>query len=100
MWKVDKGNVINARRDSWIPGLASGRISSNVSYESNNTVDRFFVGNGKWDSEALKANFLPFEVEAINRVPIKNPNSMDSRFWRWDKKGVYSVKSGYWQSFD
>lgn len=42
IWKVGYGTNINARRDPWIPALASGRISSSISYDSNVTLDNLF----------------------------------------------------------
>lgn len=55
---------------------------------------------GCWDLDALKANFHSFEVEAISKVPINDTSAPDCRFWRWDKKGEYKVKTGYWHNFD
>lgn len=43
--------------------------------------------------EKLKSLFLPYEVEAILKIPLSGTNDPD---WRYDKKGIYSVKSGYW----
>lgn len=38
----------------------------------------------------------PYEVEAISRIPIAHDNSHDARYWKFEKKGNYIVKLGYW----
>lgn len=35
LWKVGDEESINTRRDTWVPKLANGKISSRVSYKSN-----------------------------------------------------------------
>lgn len=92
IWKIGDGATINARRDSWIPSIASGKVSSSVFYDSNVTLNCLFTEDMTWDIPKLNASFLPFEVEAILKVPI-------ARYWRWKKKGTYTVKSGYWSSY-
>lgn len=49
--------------------------------------------------DKLQSLFFPYEVEAIRRVPVASPNDKDTRFWRFEKKGSYPVKTGYWTSF-
>lgn len=95
IWKVGDGKSINARRDPWIPALSSGKITSNVRYDSNTTINNLTTEHLSWDVNVLNDRFLPYEVEAIRRVPIAGIEHSDSRYWRWDKKGIYSVKSDY-----
>lgn len=95
IWKVDSGVLINARRDPWIPTLSFGRITSNISYDSNVIVDNLITEDNIWDGDKLCSRFLPFEVEAINRVPIAGSDQPDTRYWKWEKKGHYTTKSGY-----
>lgn len=71
MWKVRNGKSINTRRDAWISRLFSGKITSNVSYESNVQVENLLNEQSRWDTEKLKTLFLPYEVDAIVWVPIR-----------------------------
>lgn len=80
IWKVGNGASINARRDPWIPNLCSGRISSNISYDSNITVDTLMTDNMDWDLDKLYSRCLPFEAEAIRRVPIAGRDNSDYRY--------------------
>lgn len=50
----------------------------------------------EFDMNKIKDLFLPFEAEAIRRTPIRRNDMQDSRYWIYEKKGPYSVKTGYW----
>lgn len=79
IWKIGNDSNINARRDAWIPSLKFGRVSSNVCYESNIIIDKLLSEQMFWDVDLLKTRFLPYEVEAIRRIPIAGSNHPDSR---------------------
>lgn len=96
MWKVGNGKSIHTRKDAWISSLVTGRITSHVSYDSNDRVKELLNSQCRWDTEKLKTLFLPFKVDAIVRVPIQGANQEDARYWKFEKKGSYSVKTGYW----
>lgn len=95
LWKVGNGHSINARRDAWIPSLNEGRIKFSLSYDSNTYLKDLIINNGVWDIQKAQSLFLPFEVDAIRRIPIMGENYPDRRYWRFEKNGFYSVKSGY-----
>lgn len=61
-------------------------------------VEELFIDQNTRNVDKLKSLFLPYEVDAIIRVPITGANHQDAKFWRFEKKGTYSVKSGYWNS--
>lgn len=42
-WKVGNGKSINTRLDAWIPGLAAGRITSNITYDSNIIINTLIL---------------------------------------------------------
>lgn len=98
-WKVGNGDSINTRRDAWIPGISSGKITSNTMFESNMMVSSLIKNHDDWDVESLNALFLPFDVEAICRTPIMGNGCQDKSYWALDKMGSYSVKTGYWAAY-
>lgn len=95
LWKVGTRANIRARKDAWIPGIASRRFSSSISFDSNTQVDKLILPHNQWDIQKLKNIFLPFEVEAIKHIPIPRNKPDDSRYWRFEKKRLYTVKLGY-----
>lgn len=82
----------------WIPSLPSGRITSHVSYDIYIYINNIISNHNTWDIDKLNAIFLPHEVEAIRRIPIAGSRESDSRFWKFEKKGSYTVRSGYWNT--
>lgn len=50
---------------------------------------------GKWNIRLLRELFTVAQVETIARIPLSLVGGEDRIMWHFDKKGVYSVKSGY-----
>lgn len=65
-------------------------------YENNVTAEDLIIQPNNWDIPNLKELFVHHEVEAIRQIPIDHHNSCDSHYWKFDKKGTYTVKSAYW----
>lgn len=53
----------------------------------------------EWDSDELNSRFLPYEVDTILRVPTAGQGQPDTRYWTLEKKGRYSIKTGYWSAY-
>lgn len=96
LWKIGNGEIINARKNAWIFSLPSVRITSHMSFDSNVSINNLLNNQSAWDVNKLSS--LPFEVEAIKRVPIAGTIQPDTRYWRFKKKGSYFVKMGYWKT--
>lgn len=94
-WKVSTGENINTRKDAWIPELNSGRITSNLSYDNNTSVNSLILPSKAWNINRLNNLFLPFKTEAIKRIHIGHSNRPDSCYWKFERKGTYSVRTGY-----
>lgn len=99
LWKIGSGGSINVLSDVWIPGLGAGKITSTIPRDANISINSLLDNLRSWNMDKLQSLFLPYEVEAIRRVPVASPNDKDTRFWRFEKKGSYPVKTGYWTSF-
>lgn len=85
-WKVGKGDRINTRKDAWIPDLAGGKITSNTTYDNNTSVASLIRTNGGCDIDKLNNLYLPYEVEAIKKVPLSEVRAEDTRYRRFEKK--------------
>lgn len=53
------------------------------------------ISNGGWDLSEVERWLLPEEVDAVKRVPLPLFPTVDSLVWQHDRRGIYSVKSGY-----
>lgn len=94
-WRIGNGEKVSCRKDLWILEQPSGRITSNLNPNEEVKVSDL-IQNHCWNEFKIKSLFLPYEVEVILKIPLPGRNDVpDARFWRFDKKGFYSVKSGY-----
>ena len=48
-----------------------------------------------WDSEKIRASFLPYDAEAILQIPLSSRSPPDKLIWHATRDGKYSVRSGY-----
>lgn len=76
-------------------GIYSGKSSVNLVGMDGVSVAEFIHHSGIWNEEKLHISFPAFEVEKILNIPINPNGSNDMRFWKWDNRGKYLVKSGY-----
>ena len=62
---------------------------------SETTVSELINEKHEWDEELIRQNFLRADAEQITRIPLPRQPNPDQVVWHYDKKGEYSVKSGY-----
>ena len=64
-------------------------------------VNDFWLLDSKvWNLSLLREAFLESDVHEILIIPLSLTTEPDGIVWNYDKKGIYSVKSGYriWRS--
>ncbi|KAF2309145.1 hypothetical protein GH714_000819 [Hevea brasiliensis] len=87
-WKVGSGDKINVWTDNWLLGH----------HPMKPIVLDAKVGlliNRDWKVDVIWNSFLPFEQEAILRIPLSNCLPDDEFFWPGTRNGVYLVKFEY-----
>ncbi|XP_073313534.1 uncharacterized protein [Primulina huaijiensis] len=94
MWRVGNGSHINALIDCWIPSLFSGK-SSMTGSSGLSKVQELISSDRTWNEVEVRSRFPSFEAECILDILLRNQHNEDDRFWKWGKKGKYTVKSGY-----
>lgn len=77
----------------FFPGSRQSHIYS--VYESNVFVKELIFPLKQRDVSKLEELLLPYEVES-KRISIAQGNRRDARYWKFEKKGHYSIKSSYW----
>lgn len=58
-------------------------------------VSELIGPNHRWNEALIQQNFAVDDAEAIMRIPLPSEPKEDELLWHYDKKGNYSVKSGY-----
>ncbi|KAL5552848.1 hypothetical protein UlMin_040249 [Ulmus minor] len=94
--KIGTGNDTYIYHDRWLPRDGSFRISSLRVLGELSKVSLLKTATGQWNSSLITASFHPDEAAAILNLPTPNRPTIDSLTWHYNKRGHYTVRSGYW----
>ena len=90
--RIGDGTSTRIMEDNWIP---RDHLLQPVCMQARNPpefVSELMVeATRSWDLDRLRANFLPMDVEAIQRIPISHMQQPDFWAWHYDRKGFFSV---------
>ncbi|KAL5564766.1 hypothetical protein UlMin_027930 [Ulmus minor] len=95
-WKIGCGNDTYIYHDRWLPRDGCFKISSPRVLGNFAKVNDIITASGSWDSTLIRSSFHHDEAEAILSLPRPRHSCPDSLIWHYDKKGNYTVRSGYW----
>ncbi|KAL5555671.1 hypothetical protein UlMin_037907 [Ulmus minor] len=95
-WKIGCGKDTYIYHDRWLPRDGCFKISSPRVLGNFAKVNDIITASGSWDSSLIRCSFHPDEAEAILSLPRPRHSCPDSLIWHYDKKGDYTVRSGYW----
>ncbi|KAL5541281.1 hypothetical protein UlMin_042503 [Ulmus minor] len=95
-WKIGCGNDTYIYHDRWLPRDGCFKISSPRVLGNFAKVNDIITASGSWDSSLIRSSFHHDEAEAILSLPRPKHSYPDSLIWHYDKKGDYTVRSGYW----
>lgn len=93
-WQVGTGDKIEVYDDNWIPRDGSLAIQSVPTLPRNSFVCDLCTPSGVWDVEKVRAHFVDEEATAILSIPI-GVSPVDKLIWDYEKRGIFSVTSGY-----
>lgn len=70
-------------------------VSLQTSTDALYVKDLFLAGRRVWDPGLVEKNFLPWEVEMIQQIPISEGYVEDLIIWPLTHDGDYSVQGPY-----
>ncbi|KAL5545019.1 hypothetical protein UlMin_008803 [Ulmus minor] len=94
--KIGSGNDTYIYHDRWLPRDGSFRISSPQVLGELSKVSLLKTATGQWNSSLITDSFHPDEAASILSLPTPNRPTDDSLTWHYNKRGHYTVRSGYW----
>lgn len=98
-WKIGRGDRINVYKDNWIPELATEKLASVRDGNPNLKVKDLLNNQGGWESPEINNVAYIYERDTIEKIYLNGSDKDDKRFWIHEKKGHYTVKSGYWSLY-
>ncbi|KAM5582252.1 hypothetical protein ABKV19_002583, partial [Rosa sericea] len=96
-FQVGNGSNISVWSDPWMPLPFSFKPFTRPpdGLENLQVADLIDSDLHEWDFAVLQELFSPSEIEIIGRIPLSMSGPEDRLTWYYDKKGCYSVRSGY-----
>ncbi|KAL9443800.1 hypothetical protein AB3S75_017056 [Citrus x aurantiifolia] len=94
-WRVGRGDKIQIMTSNWIPKPTSFRPIFSPSLLANSKVADLIGSDHQWNNILIDQHFAKEDAEVIRSIPLPRYPKNDERVWHYDKKGFYTVKSGY-----
>ncbi|KAL0406049.1 UNVERIFIED_CONTAM: putative mitochondrial protein [Sesamum latifolium] len=94
-WHIGNRRLIRIWTDRWIPRPTSFQvITAPNTLSLQATINELMHANGNWNEEVIREIFRPEDVDAILAMP-RDVGGQDRLQWHFEKRGGYSVRSGY-----
>ena len=96
-WRIGNGSNVRIWGDPWLSDALNPYVESPLYSDLENAfVDSLMsTSRNVWEDDILEDLFNERDRNLIRKVPLGSVNRPDKWYWLLDKKGVYSVKSGY-----
>lgn len=93
--RVGNGRGTRFFMDKWLPRETSFRLISPCINGADLKVSDFITSSKQWDIQKLRQYVIEEDLEAIGRILLSWSEAEDASVCHYDRRGVYSVKSGY-----
>lgn len=90
-----EGKNIKIYTDNWAPRPTTFKLVSPLVTHNRMTVDSLFSSPRIWNESLIDQTFIPYDADLIKAIPFSNDANADSRYWFYDNRGNYTMKSGY-----
>lgn len=94
-WRIENGEKIQIHSSNWIPRPSTFKPILVQSLPTESRVSELLDQNHQWNEAMINQNFANEDAEIIRNIPLPRTPQEDMVIWHYDKKGLYSVKSGY-----
>ena len=97
-WRVGNGVSIRVHKDKWIPNYPANKILHLAQEESEEWLVSELIDSVShcWMRDVIMSSFHREDAEAICNIHLSHRQVSDSVVWLHNRKGVYSVRSGYY----
>lgn len=95
--RIGDGEQTTVWHVPWLPGDNDGFMTTELPHELEHirVVNLMDTSSKTWDEEVLHDICNEHDVQLIKNIPIPAQKTDDLWFWRFEKSGIFSVKSCY-----
>jgi len=96
-WRIGDGSSIPIWHSPWLQNEANPIISTpTIQPAATATISHLIHPQTRsWNEQLIRNNFILRDVDENFKIPLLHCEQNDAIIWRFDKKGVSSVKSAY-----
>ncbi|KAH9723191.1 reverse transcriptase domain-containing protein [Citrus sinensis] len=94
-WRIGNGKKVAIFSDNWLPRPETFRLIFPPSLHVSSVVADLIKADNQWDEIKLRQHFMDVDTVEILKIPLPAEKEEDEVLWHYDKRGNYSVKSGY-----
>lgn len=80
---------------NWIHRPTTFRPFFTPSLPTNTKVVDLIGADYQWNNSLIEQYFTNEDAEVIKRIPLPRCPKNDERVWHYDKKELYTVRTGY-----
>ena len=97
-WRVGNGVSIRVHKDKWIPNYPANKILYPTQEESEEWLVSQLIDSIShyWRCDVIMSSFHREDAKAICKIHLSHRQVPYSMVWLHNRKGVYSIKSGYY----
>jgi len=97
-WRIGNGESVNVWKDPWLRNQENSYITSTTPYgfEHLKVADLILQAENKWNLNIIDGILNTRDQEEIRKIPMVHRGEEDIREWKYNNKGIYTVKSAYW----
>ena len=96
-WRIGAGDKVNIWLDPWLSDQSNPMVETPVSVGLEHATVSSLISTEttKWDEDVLNDIFNARDKNLILQIPLSRFIKPDSWYWIWERRGCYTVKSGY-----
>ena len=94
-WRIGNGENVKMYKSNWIPKPSTFRPISAPTMAPDTTVAELIDNEQHWKEKLICDHFRAEDAKAISQILLPRRPHDDQLIWHYDKRGQYSVKSGY-----
>ncbi|KAL9426467.1 hypothetical protein AB3S75_033282 [Citrus x aurantiifolia] len=94
-WRIGNGQSILLHKENWLPRPLTFKPISKPSLPDDALVAELINAEHGWNEGLIHRHFATIDAEAIVKIPLPRRPREDEVIWHFNRKGQYSVKSGY-----
>lgn len=94
-WRIGDGEQVQIYKGNWLPRPSLFKPVSPPSLPIDFTVSELIDANNQWKVGLIYQHFMKEDADMITKIPLPSKPMTDQVTWHYDKRGNYTVKSGY-----